>query len=102
MTDAVKVGFVPFSATPRGVLVVFTDEPLRFGPASRKALGGADETVKRAAAAALFMVKNGSALDILAPAGLKVGRLIVTGTGKAGSLKEEDYIKIGGTSVARM
>lgn len=102
MTDAVKVGFVPFSATPRGVLVVFTDETMRFGPATRKALTGAEETVKRAAAAAQFKGKNGSALDILAPEGLKVGRLIVTGTGKAGSLKEEDYIKIGGTSVARL
>ncbi|HEY0236466.1 MAG TPA: leucyl aminopeptidase [Afipia sp.] len=102
MTDAVKVGFVPFSATPRGVLVVFTDETLRFGPATRKALAGAEEAVKRATAAAQFKGKIGSVLDILAPEGLKVGRLIVTGTGKAGSLKEEDYIKIGGTSVARL
>ncbi|MBX9711246.1 MAG: leucyl aminopeptidase [Xanthobacteraceae bacterium] len=102
MTDAVKVGFVPFSATPRGALVVFTDETMRFGPATRKALGLAEETIKRAAAASQFKGKAGSALDILAPSGLKVGRLIVTGTGKAGSLKEEDFIKIGGTSVARL
>ena len=102
MTDAVKVGFVPFSATPRGVLIVFTDETMRFGSASRKALGPAEETVKRAASASQFKGKSGSALDILAPAGLKVGRLIVAGTGKAGSLKADDYIKIGGTSVARL
>jgi leucyl aminopeptidase len=102
MTDAVKVGFVPFSTTPRGVLVVFSDESMKFGPATRKLLGAAVETVKRAAAAAQFKGKSGSALDILAPAGLKVGRLIVAGTGKSGSLKEEDYIKIGGTTVGRL
>ena len=51
MTDAVKVGFVPFSTAPKGVLVVFTDESMKFGPASRKLLAGAEETIKRAAAA---------------------------------------------------
>ena len=51
MSDAVKIGFVPFSAAPKGVLVLFTDETLKFGPASAKILGRAAETVKRAAAA---------------------------------------------------
>ena len=41
MSDAVKVGFVPFSAAPRGILVVFCDETLKFGAATRKALGEA-------------------------------------------------------------
>ena len=41
MSDAVKVGFVPFSTAPRGVLVVFCDDALKFGPATRKALGTA-------------------------------------------------------------
>src|SRR6267154_1566927 len=41
MTDAVKVGFVPFSTAPKGILVVFCDDTLKFGPATRKALGDA-------------------------------------------------------------
>ena len=49
MTDAVKVGFVPFSTAPKGVLVVFTDESMKFGPASRKLLAGAENSIKRAA-----------------------------------------------------
>jgi len=102
MSDAVKIGFVPFSAAPNGVLVLFTDESLKFGPASGKPLGTAAETVKRAAAASRFKGKNGSVLDILAPAGLKADRLIVTGTGKAGALKQEDFIRIGGTTIARL
>ena len=50
MPDAVKVGFVPFSAAARGVVVVFCDDELQLGEASRKALGKAADTVKRAAA----------------------------------------------------
>ena len=38
MSDAVKVGFVPFSTAARGSLVVFCDETLKFGAATRKAL----------------------------------------------------------------
>jgi leucyl aminopeptidase len=102
MSDAVKIGFVPFSAAPKGVLVLFTDESLKFGPASAKILGTAAEIVKRAAAASRFKGKSGSSLDILAPADLKVDRLIVTGTGKAGALKTEDFIKIGGTTIGRL
>src|SRR5271165_2181275 len=41
MPDAVKVGFVPFSDAPRGVLVVFCDDTLKLGEATRKALGNA-------------------------------------------------------------
>ena len=102
MSDAVKIGFVPFSATPKGVLVLFTDESLKFGPASVKILGSAAEIVKRAASTSGFKGKSGSVLDILAPSGLKVDRLVVTGTGKSGNLKPEDYIKIGGATVARL
>ncbi|ACI93465.1 cytosol aminopeptidase [Afipia carboxidovorans OM5] len=102
MTDAVKVGFVPLSTAPKGVLVVFTDESMKFGPASRKHLVNAGDVVKRAAAAAEFKGKSGSALDILAPQGVKAARLIVVGTGKAGSVKDEDFIKLGGTATGKI
>ena len=71
MTDAVKVGFVPFSAAARGVLVVFCDDALKFGPVTGRALGAAAHVVKRAAANR-FKGKSGTALDILAPANLGV------------------------------
>ena len=82
MTDAVKVGFVPFSAAPRGILVVFCDDTLQFGPATRKMLGAAVSLVKRAAETNQFKGKSAAALDILAPEGLKAKRLIVMGAGK--------------------
>ncbi|MFN5720237.1 MAG: M17 family peptidase N-terminal domain-containing protein, partial [Bradyrhizobium sp.] len=102
MSDAVKVGFVPFSASARGILVAFCDEQLKLGAATRKALGAAAETVKRAAAANQFKGKSGGALDILAPEGIKVERLIVIGTGKAADLKEKDLLKFGGVVAGKL
>jgi leucyl aminopeptidase len=102
MPDAVKVGFVPFSAAPRGVLVVFCDDTLKVGPATRKTLGAAANLVKRAADTNQFKGKSGSTLDILAPEGLKVERLIVVGAGKLSALKDSDFLKLGGAAIGKL
>jgi leucyl aminopeptidase len=102
MTDAVKVGFVAFSAAPRGVLVAFCDDQLRFGEATGKVLGKAADTVKRAAAANQFKGKSGSVLDIPAPEGLKADRLVVVGVGKASDIKAKDYLKFGGVTAGKL
>ncbi|HLZ00727.1 MAG TPA: leucyl aminopeptidase [Bradyrhizobium sp.] len=102
MPDAVKVGFVPLSTTPRGILAVFCDDALKFGPATRKALGKAADLVKRAAATNQFKGKSGSSLDILEPEGIKVQRLIVLGAGKANDLKEKDFLKFGGALAGKL
>ena len=102
MSDAVKVGFVPFSAAPRGILVVFCDDALKFGPATRKVLGAADNLVKRAAATSQFKGKSGSTLEILAPEGIKIQSLIVIGVGKVSDLKEKDFLKFGGTAAGKL
>src|SRR6187399_3453708 len=96
MSDAVKVGFVPFSTDPRGVLVVFCDDALKFGTATRKTLGTSADIVKRAAETSQFKGKSGSTLDILAPEGLKASRLIVVGAGKLAAIKDNDFLKLGG------
>jgi leucyl aminopeptidase len=63
MSDAVKVGFVPLSTAPRGVLVVFCDDSLKFGAATRKALGRR-RYGQTGGAANQFKGKSGSTLDI--------------------------------------
>jgi len=102
MTDAVKVGFVPFSAPARGILVVFCDHQLEFGPSTRKILGGGVALARRAAETNQFKGKNGAALDILAPEGLKAKRLIVVGVGKPADLKDNDFLKLGGAAAAKL
>lgn len=102
MSDAVKVGFVPFSTAVRGSLVVFCDDSLKLGRAAEKVLGKVTGLVKRAAAAQTFKGKSGAVLDILAPEGLKTDRLIVVGTGKASALKDNDFLKFGGVLAGKI
>src|SRR3984893_7611323 len=102
MSDAVKVGFVPFSTAPRGILVIFCDDTLKFGPATGKTLGAAANIVKRAAATNQFKGKSGSTLDILAPEGLKASRLIVAGTRKLSAIKDNDLLKFGGAAAGKL
>ena len=54
MSDALKLGFVPLMPPATGVLVVFCDSGLKFGPATRKMLGPVAELFRRAAAADRF------------------------------------------------
>ena len=102
MSDAVKVGFVPFSTARRGILVIFCDDGLKLGAATRKALGRAANLVGRAAATGQFKGKSGSTLDILAPEGLKASRLIVVGAGKVAAMKEDDFLKLGGAAAGKL
>jgi leucyl aminopeptidase len=102
MSDAVKVGFVPFTAAARGILVVFCDDALKFGAATRTALGSAAGLVGQVAAENRFKGKSGSVLDILAPQGLKASRLIVVGAGKLSGVKEQDFLKWGGIIAGKL
>ena len=102
MPDAVKFGFVSFSTAVRGPLVVFCDDALKLGAATRKVLGSATELVKRAAAANRFKGKSGAVLDILAPEGLRADRLIVIGVGKVSALAERDFLKLGGVAAGKI
>jgi leucyl aminopeptidase len=95
MPHTLKLGFTSF-ARLRGVLITFCAENLKFGAATQKALSPLGDLVRRAAAADRFTGKNGSTLDIIAPSGLNVPRLVVVGTGKESELKEGDITRLGG------
>ena len=82
--------------------MVFCDDTLKFGAATRKALGTAANLVRRAAETGNFKGKSGSTLDILAPEGIKVQRLIVIGAGKASATKEKDFLKFGGLAAGKL
>jgi leucyl aminopeptidase len=102
MTDALKLGFGPFTAPTKGVLIVFCDDGLKFGPATAKALRPATDLVARAAKAERFTGKNGSALALVVPEGLKVAGLVVIGAGKTADLKQKDFLKLGGLAMGKM
>ncbi len=101
MAEAVKLGFSPFAAPGRGILVVFAGEGMKLGARTRALLGPAAEMLSRVAKAEHFTAKAGSALEIVAPAGLSASRLVVIGAGKD-ERKPQDLVKLGGTAMGRI
>jgi leucyl aminopeptidase len=101
MAGALKIGFSSYSAPTKGVLIVFAGSDLAFGPATGRLLAPAGDLVARAAAADGFKGKSGTAIDLIAPQGLKVSRLIVVGTAPASGAKAEDMVKLGGAAFGR-
>ena len=101
MAAALKFVFNPF-ATRRDVLILFCAENLKFGPASRRIVSRMGDGFHRAAAADRFTGKNGSSLDLIAPGGLDVPRLVVVGTGKHSALTSRDLTKLGGVAMGKL
>ena len=102
MPATLKLDFLSFSARPKGVLFVFCDDALKFGTAARAVLEPAGDLVDRAAEAEGFKGKHGSALELSAPAGLDVPRLVVIGVGKVKDLKFESWVKLGGAAMGKI
>jgi len=102
MPDALTLGFSTFASPPKGVLVVFCDDHLKFGPATRKALAPTGDLVARAARADRFTGKGGSALELIMPEGLKLPRLVVIGIGKVADAQPKDFLKFGGATIGRL
>src|ERR1700733_5210398 len=101
MPAALKFGFTPL-ARPRGVLVVFCEDTLKFGPATQRILAPLGDLIRRAAGGDRFTGKQGSSLDIVAPAGLNLPRVVVLGVGKESELKSRDIVKLGGIAMGKV
>jgi leucyl aminopeptidase len=82
--------------------VVFCDDGLKFGAATRSAIAPAAELIQRAAAAERFRGKHGSSLDIIAPASLDTPRLVVVGAGRLKDLDSNAWTKLGGVAMGKL
>jgi leucyl aminopeptidase len=102
MPTALKLEFASLASAPKGILIVFCEEGLKLGSATRKALAPTGDLMERAAAADHFKGKSGSALEIVAPAGLDVARLVVLGVGKVRDFKSQDLVKLGGIAMGKI
>jgi len=102
MANSPKFSFAENAPAQTGVLVVLTDETLRFGPAASKAIGPAKDLIARAAKADGFKGKKNKMLELIGPHGLKADRLVVVGIGKQKDLKESDWAKLGGAVMAKI
>jgi leucyl aminopeptidase len=94
MTDFAKIAFTKPPKKASGTVVALVGEDLLLGPEA-KALG-IEPLVRRAAATAEFKGKARASLDLLAPAGTDLDRLILVGTGKPDEIGEADWLTLGG------
>ena len=97
-----KVEFAAFAAAQRGVLIIFCDESGKLGAQARKILGTAAALVERAISSERFKGKLGSALELIAPAGLRASRLVVVGCGKSRELAAKDFLRLGGIAMGKI
>jgi leucyl aminopeptidase len=93
MASTLKITFSKPLLPDAGVAVLFTDGDLQFsGPSSE--LTGQLEDFHRASSTDHFTGKAMSALDIIAPAGSPLDRLLVIGLGTI--TPDMDWVKVGG------
>ena len=97
MTDQTSLSFVSKIAQSEGVAVVFAEEGGKLTPAAQDLDTKAKGVLSRAASITGFKGKKEQTVDVLAPQGLKLARLVLVGLGKPGTYSAEDWLNLGGT-----
>jgi leucyl aminopeptidase len=102
MTKLAKLTFTKAAAPKAGVAVILAGEDLALGALAGEVASGLQGGLKRSASIADFSGKKKSSLDLVAPAGLDLDRLIVFGIGKAADLAKDDWRAFGGAVFAEL
>ncbi len=106
MSDFVRIAFSPLHGARAGsggdTLVVFVGADLAPGAAAAEVLGSASGLIAAAAPAAKFKGKSKSVLDLYAPAGLGVGRLLVVGIDAKTPPAGPDLVTLGGFVMGKL
>jgi len=102
MTKLAKISFSKAAAPTAGIAVILAGEGLSLGPIAEEAVTGLEGGLKRSADIAGFSGKKKTSLDLVAPAGLGLDRLIVFGIGKPEELTPDDWRAIGGAILAEL
>ena len=96
MSDQTTITFATLSLPQEGVAVVLADEGPKLAPAAKELDKASRGLLSRAATISGFKGKKDTTVDLLAPAGLKFGRLVLLGTGKTADYTAEDWLNLGG------
>ncbi|MCW2309170.1 leucyl aminopeptidase [Rhodobium gokarnense] len=103
MAKLPSFSFSKLAAPKAGVAVVFTDDALSLGSIGAELDSASDGQIARAFKAADFKGKARSTLDLVAPSGLALDRIVVVGLGKLDEVPDEqDWMKLGGVIFAKL
>jgi leucyl aminopeptidase len=96
MADRVEITFTKLAAPASGSAVILADQALKLGPRSAALDSSAGGRFQRAAAAAKFKGRGMKPLQLLAPSGVELDRIVVLGLGDLEKFKPQDWLKLGG------
>jgi len=102
MTKLAKISFSKAKTPETGVAVILAAEGLALGPLAEEAVSGLAGGLSRAAEIAGFSGKKKTSLDLVAPSGSGLDRLIVFGLGKVAELTDGDWRAFGGAVLAEL
>lgn len=97
MSHRPTIRFAKFAAPKTGSVIVLAGDGPAFSSEARACDPGG--VLDRAVKAVDFKAKLAVTLDVIAPNGSQVDRLVVVGTGKADKLDEQAWSKIGGAAM---
>jgi leucyl aminopeptidase len=99
MTPRPSISFARHSVPKKGSAVVLSAEGGGLGKIAKEYDPG--NALGRAFAVADFSGKLASTVEVIAPQGSSLDRLVAVGAGKPANLKEYDWLKIGGSIAAQ-
>jgi leucyl aminopeptidase len=97
MADRAEIRFTKLAEPSSGSAVLLTDQNLKLRPVSAALAEKADRAFSRAAKAAKFTGKAMKTLQLLAPSGVELERMVFAGLGDLRKLSQQDWLKLGGT-----
>lgn len=102
MSRIPTIAFSDLALPPGGTLALLAGEKGKLGAFGASIDATAGGILTRALKAARFTGKKGAAVDIWAPAGTGLARIVVVGIGAADGLGPADWLKLGGSVRGRL
>jgi leucyl aminopeptidase len=102
MPDRLSIEFSPLSAPLQPAAAALCALDLALSPAVQELNSKSGGALLKAAEAAGFKGKAKAAIELLAPPGLDVRRLVLVGVGRPDQTKEADRLNLGATAYAQL
>lgn len=102
MTASLDITFAKLSLPRKGVVVALSQKDLNLAGIAGELDADGGGIISRAAKISGFTGKKKTYLDLLAPGGTELNRLLVAGVGEANDLKDNDWVHIGGAIRAKL
>ncbi|SON55965.1 Cytosol aminopeptidase [Hartmannibacter diazotrophicus] len=102
MSNSPNISIVKAGLPDSGIAVVLVGEDGALGPQAKELFDLSGGSLQRAMDVADFKGKSQSLLDVVAPAGLALSRVILAGTGKAEEFGADAALKLGGSVMGKL